>query len=175
MPETFWNTKKALLNQNTKKFFCDWKSFRYFFWWHPSLWFTETFAPDKWSTPEISKKPRTFHRQNNVQISWSPLCIKFSDTKNFQKHQRDLLKKFSVLWDIKFFEFFVTSPSMVHPNFRTRQIGNADFELFSACSFLCWLWLVHYFVSNQKNTQLGEPRTTRLIIFMVWTKKLFPL
>ena len=62
------------------------------------------FHAEKWSTPESF---RNTHNFSEIKKSWylHLLCIKFFDTRNFQKNQRVPLWNFSVLLDKIFWIF----------------------------------------------------------------------
>ena len=59
---------------------------------------------------------------------------------------KGLLRNLSILWDKSFLSFFLMIPlSMVHSNFRARQMESTDFELFSACYGLKYtFWLSEF-------------------------------
>ena len=104
--ETFWNINRATSP---------------IFFWHEKFW--QRFYDTPYGLPENSRPTigqrqkfwetaRTFQRQKNScknRDTPSPLCLKFFDSRNFQKHHRIPLRNFLVLWD-NFFRNFLWYP-----------------------------------------------------------------
>ena len=67
------------------------------------------------------------------------LCIKFFDTRNFQRHKNGNLISF-FLETKRFRQIFVRSPFIFHQNFRIEQMGSARSSRKTTRSFLLIFW-----------------------------------
>ena len=104
IPETFENTNLPPF----KIFFCETKSFRYLFLWSPlpSMVYRKFPARQLVTVRNFQTQPEFFTDKKVHAKTWYLLCIKFFNTKNFQKHQRVPLLIFSLVGQ-KNFDYFL--------------------------------------------------------------------
>ena len=130
----FFDTRNFLQHQkgSPHEFFCDTKNFRHLF--SDTLLFSlsKISHPTNDQRQKFSETPRTLYKQKNFSrnpVTPALSCIKFFNTRNFQKHQRVPLRNFSVLWDKKFWE----KSYIIFYNIRIKLFDNAVFPKHQKC------------------------------------------